>query len=396
VALASPLAVRHITAFFGWPLGRLAGITGRMATHNAARNPRRTATTAAALMIGLALVCTALVVGESVKSTIASTYDDAALADHYVSDQLEEVTFPAQLPAELRASGVADAVSGFTYLDARIEGTPTDVVALELDQVAALLDLGVVQGDLGSDVAHAVVVSSDEAAATGAQPGDVVAVELAGGSSVEATVVGVFTDQSVLTADYLVDRRVLAAAGVTEAPEWLAVSLVPDAPSEEVEAMVAGLSERFPYAEVETAAEFAERMGAIVDDLLTMVNVMVALAVLIALIGIANTLALSVFERTRELGLVRAVGMTRRQLRRMVRMEASLVAVFGSTLGIGLGLLFGAGVVAALPASIATGVAVPFGRIATVVVVAVLAGVVAAWFPARRASRLDVLGAIAH
>jgi putative ABC transport system permease protein len=130
-----------------------------------------------------------------------------------------------------------------------------------------------------------------------------------------------------------------------------------------------------------------------IDQALTMVNVMVALA----LIGIANTLALSVFERTRELGLLRAVGMSRRQLRRMVRYEAAVVATFGATLGVNLGLLFGFGVVTVLPASIASGFAIPISQIAIVMlVVAAAAGVAAAWLPARRAGRLDILAAIAH
>ena len=146
---------------------------------------------------------------------------------------------------------------------------------------------------------------------------------------------------------------------------------------------------------VETAAEFRQRVEGMVDKVMTMVNVMVALAVIIALIGIANTLALSVFERTRELGLVRAVGMTRRQLRRMVRLEAALVATFGAILGVGLGLLFGSGVVAALPASVASGLAVPVVPIVVVVLVAAVAGLAAAWLPARRAGRLDILDAIA-
>jgi putative ABC transport system permease protein len=132
-----------------------------------------------------------------------------------------------------------------------------------------------------------------------------------------------------------------------------------------------------------------------VDKAMTMVNVMVALAVIIALIGIAITLALSVFERIRELGLIRAVGMTRRQLRRMVRFEAALVATFGAALGVGLDLPFGLGVVAALPASFASGLTVPVVPIVVVVLVAALAGVAAAWLPARRAGRLDILNAIA-
>ena len=131
-----------------------------------------------------------------------------------------------------------------------------------------------------------------------------------------------------------------------------------------------------------------------IDQALTAVNVMVALAVIIALIGIANTLALSVFERTRELGLLRAVGMSRRQLRRMVRFEAALVALFGAVLGVTLGVLFGWAAVVALPSTITTTLAVPVTRIAILVTVAGVAGLVAAWGPARRAGRLDVLEAI--
>ena len=133
-----------------------------------------------------------------------------------------------------------------------------------------------------------------------------------------------------------------------------------------------------------------------IDDILAMVDIMVALAVIIALIGIANTLALSVFERTRELGLVRAVGMTRRQLRRMVRFEAALVATFGAVLGVSIGLLFGWGVVQALPASFASTLVVPVQSIVVLMIVAATAGVLAAVLPARRAGRLNVLDAISH
>ena len=147
---------------------------------------------------------------------------------------------------------------------------------------------------------------------------------------------------------------------------------------------------------VSSGVNIIEHIEGFVDQTLSIVNVMVALAVIIALIGIANTLALSVFERTRELGLVRAVGMSRRQLRRMVRFEAALVATFGAVLGVAIGLLFGFGVVTALPESFASSVSVPVGSIGILIAVAATAGVVAAWLPARRAGRLDVLDAIAH
>jgi putative ABC transport system permease protein len=283
VTALSPVAVSGVTRVVGWPMRKVAGVAGRLAQQNAARNSRRTATTAAALMIGLALVSTALVVGESVKASLGSTLEQSALAEYYLTDELDDVEFPATL----------------------------------------------------------------------------------------------------------------ADTGVPNTPEWLAVSIADGASPAAVAALVADLSDRYPHASIETADQFRERVAGMVDDVLIMVNAMVALAVIIALIGIANTLALSVFERTRELGLIRAVGMSRRQLRRMVRLEAALVATFGATLGVGLGLLFGFGIVQALPASFASQLAVPIVPIVVVVLVAALAAVAAAWLPARRASRLDVLKAIA-
>jgi putative ABC transport system permease protein len=239
------------------------------------------------------------------------------------------------------------------------------------------------------------MVSVDKAKAIHAAVGDTLRIETANGSRVEATVVGLFADQGILGQDYLLDNSVLAAAGVQQHPDWLAIKIAAGASPTAVDALVAGLAEQYPSASVETAGQFRQRVQSVVGKLLTMVNAMVALAVIIALIGIANTLALSVFERTRELGLVRAVGMTRRQLRRMVRFEAALVATFGATLGVGLGLLFGYGVVTALPARFASGLTIPVVPIAVVMLVAACAGVVAAWLPARRAGRLDVLDAIA-
>jgi putative ABC transport system permease protein len=395
VTVLSPLAVGGVTRMLGWPMRAVAGVAGRMAQVNAARNARRTATTAAALMIGLALVSTALVVGESVKARIGSTFEQSAKADYFLTDDLDEVDFPATLAPDLGDSDVVAAATGFTNVEARVDGNVTDVVGFDFGQIDDVLHLDVRAGRFDPDVAHPLVISVDEATAIDAGLGDLLVVEFANGSRAETTIVGLFADQGVLTQDYLVDTSVLADAGVSPTPEWLAVSIADGASPTEVDALVARLSDEFPYASVETAAEFRQRIEGTVDKVLTMVNVMVALAVIIALIGIANTLALSVFERTRELGLIRAVGMSRRQLRRMVRLEAALVALFGATLGVGLGVLFGVGVVAALPASFASGVTVPVAPIAVVVLVAAGAAVTAAWLPARRAGRLDVLEAIA-
>jgi len=395
VTLLSPLAVAAVTALFGWPMQKVTGVSGRLAQRNAARNPRRTATTAGALMIGLALVSTAVVVGESVKTTLGSKFERSAKADYYLTDDLDGIEFPPTLAHDIRRNDSVAAATGFTQFQARVDGTVTHVVGFDFDQIGALVDLDVRAGGFTRIANNPIVVATSKAAAIHKGVGDAVTIRTSNGSQIEATIVGLFKNQSVLTQDYLLDTSVLANAGVVPKAGWLAISIAPGASPTSIHALVDGLSTDYPYASVETAGQYRQRVEGQIDKVLTMVNLLVALAVIIALIGIANTLALSVFERTRELGLLRAVGMSRRQLRRMVRYEAALVATFGAVLGAGLGLLFGFGVVAALPASLASGLSVPIVPIVVLMVVAAVAGVTAAWLPARRAGRLNVLEAIA-
>jgi putative ABC transport system permease protein len=395
VTVLSTLAVGPVTAAVGWPLRTVGGVAGRLAQQNAARNPRRTSSTAAALMIGLTIVSMAMVVAASVKDTMGSTFDHAAKAEYYLTDELDEVRFPASLSDRIARSSVVDAVTGFTPLEARVGGSVADVVATDFTQVDALIDLDVREGAIARGRDDSVVVSSGVAEASGIALGDRVDIEFANGERTDLTVVGVFHDQAVFGEDYVIDTALLDSAGIAATPEWLAVSTRDDVSAADAQPLLDELSAEFPAASVESADEFEARMTGVVDKMLAMVNAMVGLTVVIALIGIANTLALSVFERTREIGLLRAVGMSRRQLRRMIRLEAALVAVFGATLGVGLGLLFGAGVVSVLPPSIAAEVSIPVGQIAAVVLVATVAGIAAAWLPARRAARLDPLTAIA-
>jgi putative ABC transport system permease protein len=347
-------------------------------------------------MIGLALVSTALVVGESIKSHIGTTLEDVATADYFVTDQLEEVDFPPALADEVGGSSVVDSVSGFRYLEVQVDGVIADVTSADFAQVETLLNIDVEEGGYDTTVINPVVVHSDEAETLGLSVGQSITTEFGNGASIDSTITGLFTDQSLITSDYLYDNSVFETANVVQADEWLAFTFMDGANPAEVAALIAAISDEFPHADVETSAAFTERIQGFVDDTLAIVNVMVALAVVIALIGIANTLALSVFERTRELGLIRAVGMTRRQLRRMVRFEAALVATFGAVLGVAVGLLFGWGVVEALPDTFTSTLAVPVQSIVLLVVVAAAAGVLAAVLPARRAGRLNVLDAISH
>lgn len=396
VTVLSPMSVNIVTRVLGWPLAKISGVAGRLAQQNAARNARRTATTAAALMIGLALVSTVMIVGESVKATIGTTLEQSATADYYLTDQFEEVTFPLTLDAELVATDAFDSAVGFRYVETRVAGEIGTNVAANFDSVEGVLNADVREGGFDRTVENPVLVAAGHAEAENLGLGDVVATEFANGVTLDSTIVGVFHDEALIVSDFLFDEATFDAAGDTTGYEWLAVGVADGASESSIELAVAELVGTFPLADIETTSEFRARADAMIDDVLAMVNIMVALAVIIALIGIANTLALSVFERTRELGLVRAVGMTKRQLRRMVRFEAALVATFGAVLGVAIGLVFGWSVVRALPASLASNVAIPVSGIAMLVVVAAFAGVLAAVLPARRAGALNVLDAISH
>lgn len=399
VTLLSPLMVGAVTQIVGWPMRTFAGVAGAMAQRNAARNPRRTATTAAALMIGLALVSTALVVGESIKQHIGGTLDDVATADYFVTDELDEVDYPAAIVAQISASpGVAE-VAGFAYIEAQVDSEVLDITATDLAALESVLDLGLqdpIATTEANPLLNPVLVQSDEADRQGLVVGDAVTTTFSNGNSMESTVTGLFATTGGITTDYLYDVSSLDQVEVVPTYEWLAITLFDNTEPAAIDELKAAIASEFPDAYVDTTDEYTKRVEGSIDNLLAIINVMVALAVVIALIGIANTLALSVFERTRELGLVRAVGMTRRQLRRMIRFEAALVSTFGAVLGVGVGLLFGWGVVSALPDTITGTIAVPVPSVLILMAVAAAAGVIAAWLPARRAGRLYVLDAIGH
>ena len=197
--------------------------------------------------------------------------------------------------------------------------------------------------------------------------------------------------------DPIVSMDVFEAAGIAELDDWVAAVLADGVTLDDAAPAIAEVQARYPQVDIQTSSEFQESFEATIDSLLVVINALLALAVIIALIGIANTLALSVHERTREIGLLRAVGMTRRQTRRMVRWEAALVALFGAVLGVTIGIVFGWGVVEALPEDGFGGsLAIPGVDIARVVIIATVATLLAAWFPARRAGKLNVLDAISH
>jgi len=394
VTMLSPLVAVPVINVLGWPLRRVLGSSGHLAGQNAGRNPQRTATTAAALMIGLAVVSMTLTVGESVKAQFRSTLESSVMADYLAVEPIG--VFPEEFGVGLVETGVVEDITRFRYDRAEIGGIVQTMQGTDLVATETLFDIDISSG-VASDptVADPVLVANEEADALGIEVGDLIPVTFENGSERDLTVIGIYDDNTVIDEYYLLDLSTWEAGGASTGDDWLALSLVDGVTNEQADAAFAPMAERFPQADISTAGQFVDGIEDEIDQLLTAVNAMVVLAVIIALVGIANTLALSVFERTRELGLLRAVGMTRRQVRRMIRLEAALVALFGAALGVALGVLFGWAAVLALPATVTETLAIPSTRIMLLVAVAGVAGLLAAWGPARRAGRLDVLEAIA-
>ncbi len=396
VATTAPGVVGPVTRVLGWPGARLLGQAGYLARENAGRNPKRTATTGAALMIGLSLVTAGYVIGESIKARLGDLIAESVTADYVIVDENDGALTPT-LADDLANTENFAAVTGIRYDNVRFGSEIREITALDLGSVEQLFNLDVASGELPSSAADdVVVIHSDLATEMGVAVGDTITTEFVSGTVKELSVAAIYNDGTIF-GDPLVPDQVFDDAGATNFDDWVAARLAAGVSTTDVAPAIAQLQARYPQVSIDTASEFQQGFEDAIDQSLVVINALLALAVVIALIGIANTLALSVHERTREIGLLRAVGMTRRQTRRMVRWEAALVALFGAVLGVTVGLVFGWGVVNALPGEDFGGsLAIPGIAIVRVVVIATMATLIAAWLPARRAGRLNVLDAISH
>ncbi|MBY8882494.1 FtsX-like permease family protein [Actinacidiphila acidipaludis] len=391
--VASSVAVRVL----GAPVSRLRGVTGSLARRNALRSPRRTAATATALMIGVAVVSLFAVLGASMKASLNRTVDRSFAGDVAISVPVYGAggsgLSPAIAPTLARLPEVRDAV-GLGRGVAEVDGHGRRLTVTDPAALSRLLDLGGVDGDLAHLGTQAVAVSRSEADKHHWAPGSRVTLAFADGRHVPFTVGAVY-GQAGLAGDYLMTRAAWAPHHVQDKDTLVAVAFRPGVTTSAGKAAVERAVVPFGSPEVRTKSEYAVSSAAGIDTFLTLVYALLALAVLIALLGIANTLTLAVHERTRELGLLRAVGQTRAQLRAMVRWESVVVAAFGTAGGLGLGTFLGWALTRASDTDGTGAFAIPLGSLAVVVLVGVAAGVLAGWRPARRAARLDVLRAVA-
>jgi putative ABC transport system permease protein len=389
-AMLVPVLARPLSGALGRPLAAWLGMPGKLGRENSMRNPRRTAQTSAALMIGLALVSTIAVLGASLSTSAKDQVDSAINAGYIVSGK--GGFSKSVVPAVSRLPGVATATPIYRG-QFEFRGSLSSLVAASPVHLSSTINLHITAGrGAAAMAAGELLIDTTTAEQDNLHVGSVASVTFARTGSQPITIGGIFKPNP-LVGSFVVADGLFQSHFDNPLPVAVLISTVPGARD-----LGGPLNTALdPYANVsyKTRAQFEQSQQNSINEELGLVYVLLALAVVVALIGIVNTLILSVFERTREIGLLRAVGMKRKQVRAMIRSEAVIIALFGAVVGIVIGTGLGVAVASSLRQSGVTNIAVPLASLIGFLVLAALLGVIAAKWPARRAANLDVLAAIA-
>jgi putative ABC transport system permease protein len=392
VAILGPVFARPLSSLLGWPVRRIKGVTGLLARENARRNPARTSATAAALMIGVALVGLITVFGASARASVASAIDESMKADYIVTSGGFGIgALPPELAQKLREVPGVEQVSGVQSGAMKVKGSVDQMIGVDPEVVDSLFDLEVSKGDLRALGTDGIAVQEHTADDKSLKVGDRVPVEFAATGKHEFVVRAIY-DQTGIT-PYVISTAAYTDnfPTVFDAQIYMKTAGGPTAANR---AAIHQVVKQYPTGKLQDQEQFKASQSQQINQFLNLVYGLLLFAIVIALFGIANTLGLSIVERTRELGLMRAVGMTRRQVRSIVRWESVIIALLGALLGIVIGVFFAWCMVNALSdQGFNTFTAAP-GSLVVIFVLAAIFGVVAAILPARRAAKLDVLQAI--
>jgi putative ABC transport system permease protein len=400
IALVARHIVRPVAALAGWPLERAFHTPGRLARENAMRNPGRTATTSSALMVGLALVVFVAVFAAGMKATVNGSFDRLLTSDLIVTSQSME-----PLPND-----AGDALAGVPGIRA-VTPQFVDQIQVNDEPSDAVVDIinGVEPAHLrfvwafewregGSDelldrlTGSSALVEEQFAKTHGIEIGEDFIVQTPTGARVHLQALGEYRDP-MLMQGLVVEQRTFARASALVDPYAYYIKRSDRTDPAAVRRAVDEALAEYPAAKVQTTDEYRDAIGARLDQMVYLLYALLAMSVVISLFGIANSLFLSIHERTREFGLLRAIGATRTQVRRVVRYESVITALIGGLLGIGIGLLFGYLMTAAL-ADLGLSFSIPVVQLVGFLILAVAVGILAAVVPARRGARIDVLDAL--
>jgi putative ABC transport system permease protein len=394
--LFGPVFARPTVEVIGAPLPAVKGMVGQLARQNAARNPKRTAATASALLIGVAIIAFFLAFNASLRASI-----DDVVGEQFVGDFVVNTTnfgfggLPPELSERLNELSEVDVAAGIRGVQARIADSNTFATGVDPVPAFELFDLAPIQGT-SADLAEPDTIAVFEGRAEDKNwlLGDEVDVIFPQYGATTLRVAMIYGNKE-LAGDYTIGFPTLDKYVPDPADFAVFARLADGVDPDQARPTLEAVADDYPTGELLDVEEYKDATAEQFTPILGLVTVLMLLTIIIAVLGIMNTLALSVLERTRELGLVRAVGGTRRQVRTMIRWESVVIAVLGSTIGLGLGLFFAWSIGKALEEDGFTTYEVPYLWVAGVVVISALFGMLAALYPAWRAGRLDVLDAIA-
>ncbi|MDH3499171.1 MAG: FtsX-like permease family protein [Acidimicrobiia bacterium] len=397
VSILSPLVARPVARFIGWPFARLFGVPGKLARENAGRTPRRTSATAAALMIGITLVTLAAVMAASIRGTvdeILGTGIDADLIAAPANQFDPTASFTPDVADAAKANSDFADVTRLKLRSALVNGSETFIAGVE-NNFDAFFPLD--DGSAGTTLLQPgeIWVAQGVAEANEWSLGDDVVIDFQNTGEQTFTLVGVAvgdTAEGILA--ITIDDYVTNFGSSTDSQVY--AKLAAGVTLDQGKATLESIAEGVPTANVQTLEELQSDAEQQINQLLNLITGLLGLAVVIALIGVTNTMTLSVYERTREIGLLRAVGLSRLQTRRMIRSEASIISIFGASLGVAIGIFFGWAILQALQDQGFTAFVIPYGTVLLWIIVTGILGVIFALLPAWRASKLNVLEAISY
>jgi putative ABC transport system permease protein len=393
IASLSSTVATPVTRAIGWPIERLFKVPGALARQNVARAPRRTSSSASALMIGVALVSSTAVFASSLRASLVETLESAISADYIVTDAGFQGLSPAVSEA-LAEIPELDAVTPIRGISGQVDGSTKNFGAVSPVAFEKLVDPDLIEGTVAELGTNELLLHRDPASDLGATIGSTVDVTFQNGVEQTLTVAGIYGEATF--GNWLISLDTLGQISDAPARDFFVIAKLADGVDPATgDAAVQAAMDPFPQANVQTNAEFLDSQEAQINQLLVIITLLLAFAIVIAILGISITLALGVFERTREIGLLRAVGMNRRQTRRSVRWEAVIVSIFGALVGIVVGTLLGVILSLAVPDDVISTLAFNPAILVAILVGAVIAGLVAALYPSYKASNMNVLEAIA-
>jgi putative ABC transport system permease protein len=393
ILVIGPVLSRPVARLLGKPIAAFRGVTGAMSQQNAARNPKRTARTAAPVLIGVALVTAFTALAASIKDEIRDSIGSSFRGDYALSVNTQGFGgIPTSVTDQISGLKEVDQATGVGFIAAKVGDESPFVLVFNPKTADGLYDLSMVEGTQKGLTKNEILVEADKALDKNLSIGSKISVTLIDGRSTQLTVAGTYTDAY---GNYALSRELFEGSATPLFDSFVYIKTAEGVSDQSARAAISELSEDLGIGKLESRDEYIDSQAAQVDQFLALIYGLLFLSVIIAIVGIIITLLLSVFERRREIGLLRAVGMTRSQVRTMVRWESVITSLFGAVTGVVLGILTGIVIVVSLNDSGFSAFTLPIGNTLFILIGAFIIGVIAAVFPAWRATRTEIIAAIA-